>query len=131
MKNRSSLKRKLLIFSLLLVALPLAGVLAHAIFGKRLRVENVDQIHKGMSLAEVEKLLGGPPGNYGLHIDLGAESTREEYVPPGGSNAMIWTDANHQLYIYFDGQGRVSGFHSRAGFHQISPLDILRDLLNF
>jgi hypothetical protein len=32
----------------------------------RLRVENLGKVRVGMTQAEVEDLLGGPPGNYGM-----------------------------------------------------------------
>jgi hypothetical protein len=57
--------RKLLI-GLLAVSLVLAGVLVALVMPRHCPVNRAayDRIEEGMSLAEVEALLGGPPGDY-------------------------------------------------------------------
>jgi hypothetical protein len=48
----------------LALLLLIAFLYARILFGPHLKIENVDEIRDGMTQAEVEALLGGPPGYY-------------------------------------------------------------------
>lgn len=98
-------------------------------FGPRLLVENYPKVQMGMSQAEVEELLGGPPGNYGRYAGGSTMMTEEGYMSPPGSVERIWCDDNNRFEIYFDAQNQVVGHHKRAGYKQESPLSALLDEL--
>jgi len=84
----------------------------------RLVHENYRLIREGMSLAEVEMLLGGPPGNYGQYSGDGKFMTLDRYLPPRGSIRLIWCDDSNRFEIYFDGDGCVVGQHRREYYSQ-------------
>ena len=48
-----------------------------------LNVAGFDRIKIGMTMAEVESLLGGPPGDYGRYSGDGAMSLEQIEWPPG------------------------------------------------
>lgn len=83
-------KRRMLLVGLT-VAVVAVGVwsLGGSPTGPRLRVENYPEVRVGLSQAEVEELLGGPPGNYGRYV---GESmvTCEGYLAPPSSVEQIW-----------------------------------------
>ncbi len=88
---------------------------------RRLKVENFSQVALGMSLKEVEDLLGGPAGNYGLN-PLGKElESLEGYPNYPGTIEKQWCNENHMLEIYFDAKDQVAGFHKRASYKQYPP----------
>jgi len=97
--------------------------------GARLRVENYPQVRGGLSLTEVEELLGGPPGNYGRYAYGSAMMTCEGYSVPPGSVERIWCDDAARFEIYFDTQGRVVGLHQRARYEQFPSGGLLTELL--
>jgi hypothetical protein len=74
-----------------------------------------------MSQAEVEALLGGPPGNYGRYLRGKASMTTEGVIAPPGSVERVWCDDSNRLEVYFDGQGRMVGYHKRASYRQMPP----------
>jgi len=86
---------------------------------RSLRVDNFPLIRVGMPQAEVEDLLGGPPGNYGRYAP--GMMTAEGYLAPLGSTEKIWYDDCHRFEIYFDGAERVVGIHRRASYRQVPP----------
>jgi hypothetical protein len=89
---------------------------------KHLNVEGFSQIRPGMTQAEVERLLGGPPGNYGRYSASRSIMTLEGYTGPPGSVEKVWCNDAHRFEIYFDQQDRVVGLHKRAGYQQTSWL---------
>jgi hypothetical protein len=86
--------------------------------GRRLAHENYPLVRLGMSQAEVEELLGGPPGNYGRYANGKSMMTLEGYIPPAGAAERVWCDDSNRLEIYFDAEGRVVGHHRRAVYSQ-------------
>jgi hypothetical protein len=90
-------------------------------FQARLNVEGFKHIRNGLTWAEVEELLGGPPGNYGRYAGGMSKMTMEGYLAPPGSIEQIWCDDTNRFEIYFDANDRVVGFHRRAGFLQEPP----------
>lgn len=88
---------------------------------RQLAHENFKSIHKGMSQAEVEELLGGPPGNYGRYVSGGSLMTCEGYIYPPGSIEKIWCDDSNRFEIYFNTSGSVVGLHRRASYQQSPP----------
>jgi hypothetical protein len=85
---------------------------------KQLNVGGFFQIKVGMSLSEVEGLLGGPPGNYGRYAGGMSEMTLEGYLAPPGSVEKVWCDDANRFEIYFDQQMQVVGYHKRARYSQ-------------
>src|SRR5262249_61031581 len=64
---------------------------------RRLAVENYALVRTGISQAEVEELLGGPPGNYGRFAGGGVHMTMEGYIPgppPGAGERILWDDSD-------------------------------------
>jgi hypothetical protein len=64
-----------------------------------------DRVQLGMSLAEVEVILGGPPGNY-----TGLFFKKDVSIPltvVGGASRKQWTGTRGVLIVFFDEQGRV------------------------
>jgi len=85
----------------------------------RLRVENFTQLKIGMSQAQVEKLLGGAPGNYGQYSENSGFMTLERYPSPPGSIERVWFDDANRFELYFDAQsGQLVGQHERARYSQ-------------
>jgi hypothetical protein len=91
--------------------------------GRRLNREGFSQLGLGMTQAQVEGLLGGPPGNYGRYAS--GEMTLEEYSAPPGAVERIWCDDSNRFEIYFDADGRVVGHHRRAGYSQSPPAGLV------
>lgn len=87
--------------------------------------DNFPQVRLGMTQAEVETLLGGPPGNYGRHRNGLTMMTDEESIDPPGSLERVWCDDAHRFEIHFDAKGIVVGTHRRAGYWQSPPEDFL------
>jgi hypothetical protein len=83
-----------------------------------LRPDQFPQVRVGMTQAEVETLLGGPPGNYGRHRNGMTMMTLEGFIAPPGSVERVWCDDSHRFEIYFDAKGIVVAHHRRAGYSQ-------------
>jgi len=67
--------------------------------------ETCDRVRPGMSLAEVEGILGGPPGNY-----TGLFSKKDVSVPltvAGSTSRQQWTGRRGVVIVFFDEEGRV------------------------
>ena len=67
--------------------------------------ETCERVQPGMTLAEVEAILGGPPGNYtGVFIrremDVGISLV-------GSASKEKWTGRGGMLQVFFDAQGKV------------------------
>jgi hypothetical protein len=80
----------------------------------RLRLENVARIQVGMTLQEVEDLLGGPPGDYGMWRFGAGEMTQEGVLAPPGSTELVWFDDDNRLEIFVDNENKVVAVHRRA-----------------
>lgn len=88
--------------------------------GGRLVAENFCLVREGMTLVEVEQLLGGPAGNYGRN-EKSSYGSLEAFISPPGPAYREWTDDSHSLEIYFDTRYRVVGSHQRAIYRQTVP----------
>jgi hypothetical protein len=82
-----------------------------------------------MTQAEMEQLLGGPPGNYSRYSNGRSLMTFEDYIDPPGSIEKIWCDDSHRFEIRFDINGRVVSFHQRASYSQSPREDFFSYLL--
>lgn len=87
--------------------------------GRCLNREGFSQLALGMTQAQVESLLGGPPDNYGRYAS--GVMTMEGYIAPPGAVERIWCDDSNRFEIYFNAEGRVVGHHRRAGYSQSPP----------
>jgi hypothetical protein len=81
---------------------------------KRLRAENAGKVRVGMTQADVEELLGGPPGDYGMHGGLVATSAsisdRSGAVRRTG---RVWTGDDVSILVWFaDGKVYEAPNHS-------------------
>jgi hypothetical protein len=121
-------RRRLLLLALP-VALVLLGVGALVLWPRTsITRENAEKIEEGMTLAEVEALLGGParnesglPDNFinDAFVNVDACGT-----PPFAERR--WASPGYVVIVSFDGSGRVTR-HSHADFDvDRSPLDKLR-----
>jgi hypothetical protein len=73
------------------------------------------QLHRGMTLKEVENLFGGPPGDYGpgkgTALPSGSfDGAYDGFVPGCDArwNGTLWLGEDIAVSICFDTQGRVS-----------------------
>ena len=82
---------------------------------RRLNPDGFEKIQVGMSQAEVEDCLGGPPGRYyPTYAGAGQGMTDEGYLAPGATIEMLWYDDRNRYEIWFDDLGRVAGKHKRS-----------------
>jgi hypothetical protein len=116
------LRRRFFVSILVLVVLTGAALLLVRLLAppadKQLNVGGFFQIKVGMSLSEVERLLGGPPGNYGRYSEETGSMTLEGYLAPPGSGEKVWCNDENRFEIYFDQQKQVVGYHKRARYSQ-------------
>ena len=94
-------------------------------YTQRLKVENFPQVKAGMTRAEVEELLGWPPGNYGYYsvgvttMSLEGFGMRDEAGKPVAlPESRNWYDTANCFEIYFDDTDRVLTSHKRRHFKQ-------------
>jgi len=73
-----------------------------------LRAANFSQLRPGMTRPEVERLLGGPPGDYGHFadgiVDYGDGSVLQVFAAPDAGDAKpeTWTDGRNHFYVFFN-----------------------------
>ena len=124
------MKRRLVWISVLFLSSVLLVALCIWLWFPRLRYENYSRIQKGMTQAQVENLLGGPPGNYGFNqIEPNlAPFARSSYFPVLPSKSKTWFNDQIQLIIYFDTNGRVSHQQQQTFNRQLSTEKIVGQL---
>jgi hypothetical protein len=83
----------------------------------RLDPADLAKLRKGMSQADVEIVLGGPPGDYGNPELKGypGTSTMEGYTRPKDFVLHVWFDDRNRFELCFDATGRLVLWHKRAG----------------
>lgn len=93
-------------------------------FPGRLNVEGMNKLKTGMTLAEVQAILGGPPGNYGGFDRSGGFMTMEGFTPAVGQKLTekIWNDNENRLELYFDANDKLVAWHKRFGYSRVTPL---------
>jgi hypothetical protein len=74
-----------------------------------------------MTRADVEGLLGGPPGNYGEHAGGESRMSLEGYHVPPGAVELVWCDDSIFFMIFFDAKGCVVGHRQAADYRQEPP----------
>jgi hypothetical protein len=86
----------------------------------QLRPEAFARIKNGMTQAEVERLVGGPPGNYGMWKN--GFTTADAVIPPGGPGSIEerWYDDSHCFVVWFDSNSRVVAVGQRV-WHSMPP----------
>jgi hypothetical protein len=115
MRNR----RRLLLASAFALILVVGGIAWWLLHGPRVTDAAYDRIDIGMSLAEVEAIIGGPPGNYG-------GEQPQEYLPRQvllGSPAIaagMWTEVEQR--------GNVTSLGSDF-FGAASPVSITQEFM--
>ena len=112
--TRTRVKRLVFLTALLIVAVL---VLPYLLWSPRqLNHAGYARIEVGMSRAQVELLLGGPPGvYYPSYPGAGQIMTEEGYGVPGATETL-WYDDRARYEIWFDPEGRVAGKHQRSGW---------------
>jgi hypothetical protein len=78
---------------------------------RRFHPENQTAIQPGMTLKQVEDLLGGPPGDYGWYWFGSSMMTEKGVVVPPGSTEMVWFNDDQRIEVHFDNQSRVVAVH--------------------
>jgi hypothetical protein len=76
----------------------------------------LSQLAKGMPQANVERLLGGPPGCYGNPSFSDGLMTLEGYSGPPGSVEKLWFDDRNRFELWFDASDHLVTWHKRASF---------------
>jgi hypothetical protein len=74
----------------------------------------LSELAKGMRQADVEKLLGGPPGFYGNPKLSGSPSSLEPYFCPPGTTEKEWFDDRNCFQLCFDPTDHLVEWHKRA-----------------
>ena len=99
-------RKRLLLIVGCLTAMLLAtyGILRLTAPRPKLTLDNMEAIEDGMTLQEVEKILGAPAGNYSSLRDAEAADLPQCYDKPGDKN---WVDDQMWLGVRFDEAGNV------------------------
>ena len=99
-------RKRLLLIVGCLTAMLLAtyGILRLTAPRPKLTLDNMEAIEHGMTLQEVEKILGAPAGNYSSLRDAEAADLPQCYDKPGDKN---WVDDQMWLGVRFDEAGNV------------------------
>ena len=99
-------RKRLLLIVGYLTAMLLAtyGILRLTAPRPKLTLDNMEAIEDGMTLQEVEKILGAPAGNYSSLRDAEAADLPQCYDKPGDKN---WVDDQMWLGVRFDEAGNV------------------------
>ncbi len=81
----------------------------------RFHPENIARLQVGMTQAEVEELLGGPPGDYGVWRTFGTHTMSMDVstIVPAGSREAVWCDDDHFIRVYFDANDRFVHVYKR------------------
>jgi hypothetical protein len=95
----------LLALGLVLVALPGCA--------RTVRIDQgtCDQIKPGMTLKEVEDILGGPPGFYGV--------TGVQSEAPPSKEGWSWVSRRWEIVVHLDGNQKVTS----AKCYRVKPLN--------
>ena len=128
LRNRTWL---IVVSAVTLVAVIVAIWLLAAIRPRKLHVATFQQIKLGMTQEQVESLLGGPPGDYGVNAGGKQRVSAEGYIAPPGSIEKVWFNDNNHLEIYFDSLNRVVGLYKRAGYRRSPPPPLWDRLLRY
>jgi hypothetical protein len=94
---------------------------------RSLNVEGYSQIRVGMTRPEVERILGGPPGNYGRYESW--KMSDDNFTKPSSSIEEIWRDDSNYLEVYFDREGQVIAWHRPAYYTQFASPSWLDQLM--
>lgn len=99
-------------------------------------VENAEKIRTGMSLADVEILLGGPPRNETTG-PLDCKSDRRHWVERNAhylpnDAKMTWSSNTASVCVSVNASGEITQFECQS-FHfiYVSRIDIFRSRLGF
>ena len=103
------------------VALAIVLALPYAIWHPRwLNHDGFQHIENGMTQAEVEQLLGGPPGiYYPAYRGGGGTMTAEGYFVPDAAET-VWSDDERRYEVWFSDDGLVVGKHRRSRYRSES-----------
>ena len=118
-----------------------AGLAALAVLGHALSLRpgvtqaNYERIREGMTLREVENLLGGPPGNYSRIPDKEAglwtiDPSRPDLNRQFFIGREVWIGNELAVAVWFDDQGGVTRKESYETLDR-SLLQRLSDLLGW
>jgi hypothetical protein len=95
-------RRRRLLAILAVVVLAVSGWLLWPRTG--ITPENAAKIRPGMTMAEVETLLGGPAGDYRTCDDRGLHGTVECF---GEGQEQVWEGDEGSVHVWFDAAGVV------------------------
>lgn len=75
-----------------------------------------------MTRAEVEALLGGPPGDYGFHQGgLVSEVKAEDWLADPSWTVLTWFNDEVKLEIAFDTHGKVASKIRQPAYQRTPP----------
>lgn len=112
------MERKLL-YRLLLVLLVISITIIYLGRSRELNVKNFSLIESGMTQAQVESLLGGPPGRYGNSTGQGSMTMEGHFFPSQQKTTVKkWNDKTHWFEVYFDSDGRVVKAYKRFSYSE-------------
>ena len=89
----------------LLIVVIACQLWSFGVFYRRLAVKNYPLIRVGMSQDEVERLLGGPPGDY--RNPLWRKGVGMMVHKLGGARSHYWWDDSNRIEVHYDTEWRV------------------------
>jgi hypothetical protein len=122
-------RRRLLLFGLP-IALVVLGVALWLLWPRSSAItpENYERIQGGMTFEQVQAILGGPPGNYGVHDPRIVQSRDAiDVARLADCRYLQWYDSAHMIGVQFDVDDRVVG----KDLGDVTPAPLWRQALSW
>jgi outer membrane protein assembly factor BamE (lipoprotein component of BamABCDE complex) len=127
------MRRRKLRWVLALAGLIAAGMVMSGCQPSRLTIENCDRIREGMTRAEVEAIVGVPPGDYRLRppedeqIDSNSTASFQKMQSSTrsfGETLERWRNDQVLLMVVFDSEGKVNHeIHGKPATSDAGPFE--------
>jgi hypothetical protein len=127
------MRRRRLRWVLVLAGLVAAGMVMSRCQPSRLTIENCDRIREGMTRAEVEAIVGVPPGDYRTRppddekIDSSSMASFQKMQSTArwfGETLEMWRNDQVRLAVVFDSEDKVNHeMHGKPATSDAGPLE--------
>ena len=109
-----------LILAAIAAVLLLVGAILYTMLSLRhnITTDSVAAITRGMTRAEVESILGGPPGRYYRWRQASPILLPDPYLAGGEDE---WIADDYAVFVRFDASGRVVSVRQPVGMHHGGP----------